>query len=94
MVAVHFDDFHSVCPCHLKGRMAVSLSAFSKYDNMISDEITTALTAKVGYLWEWKYIFTSLETGLGPGFHKNKKNEDYRFDPKVVDAYLNLGFIF
>lgn len=75
-------------------RMALSLSAFSEYDNIFFDEFTTALTAKIGYLWEWKYIFTSLETGLGPGFYKTKRSEEYKFNPKVVDAYLNLGFIF
>jgi hypothetical protein len=75
-------------------RMVVSISAFSKYHNIWANELTTALVGKLGYLWQWKYVYTSLEGGLGPGFYKNVNMEMYKVDFKVVDAYLNVGFIF
>lgn len=75
-------------------RLFISTGAFFNYDNIYEEESEIALQIKSGYLWQWDNVFTSIESGFGPGYVKNYKSGRYKFDPIVREATWNLGFIF
>jgi hypothetical protein len=75
-------------------RMAASLSVFGRYSVGFNKETAFAAPVKIGYFWQWSRLFASLEGGLGPGFYTNERLNGYKFEPDVVDAYTNFGFVF